>query len=73
MMMSVVGEGEHAELGNDERCALLPFAHTELLGRLKKNGTMEYDIQGTEYRLVPYFSFDDNREFTCYPAFEEEV
>lgn len=73
VLMSVVGEGEHAELGNDERCALLPFAHTELLGRLKKSGTMEYDIQGTEYRLVPYFSFDDNREFTCYPAFEEEV
>lgn len=73
VLMSVVGEGEHAELGKDERCALLPFAHTELLSRLKKSGTMEYDIQGTEYRLVPYFSFDDNREFTCYPAFEEEV
>ena len=64
-----LGQDEHG--GAAERTALLPFGHEELEGRLVKQGRMEYAISGTDFRLIPYFSFDDGREFTCFPAFKE--
>ena len=45
VLMSVVGEGEHAELGNDERARCCRL-HIPSFGPAEKSGTMEYDIQG---------------------------
>ena len=72
LLMAVKGKGNDREFapgGMDEQfyMGILP---EEYLPRLRKAANEPvFEVEGTEYEVVPYFGIDNDTRFSCYPLF----
>ena len=72
LLMAVKGKDndrEFAPNGIDEQF-YMGMRSEEYLSRLKKaEGMPVFEVEGTEYEVVPYFAIDSDTRFSCYPLF----